>query len=626
MISLRKTSGTSTLSHSDDSDRQGLGGSTFRYLGPRIERSLGIHRARPNGTMPLDVRASEWLPQGGLSKQFGRKASSSEGPEGDSPREEAAVDARAGLAGGGCGASSSSPARPAREMDRDTDNDMMRRSHCKHANEEDDQEEELLFDFHINETQRVRPAGSTGRSSKSSNPWNSSTATLPVSPRVSLMTGPSPLPSPAASPIPLYGSLMKQTEQLSIALEAAKQGTPIAASLASLSTSADRDQDGAVAGMDVEEEELESPTVMTHVETETSELAGQQRKRKLGPEDFELLRVVGQGAFGKVFQVRKKDTGEIFAMKVMKKDRVLEKDHGEYVRAERNALTAVVHPYIVTLRYSFQTSKKLYLVLDFISGGHLFFQLYRAGVFEEELARLYTAEIVSAITHLHSLGFVHRDLKPENVLLDSHGHVKVTDFGLAKGNMSDAEHHRTNSFIGTMEYMAPEIIQGSGHGKAVDWWSTGILLYEMLCGMPPFRAKSKNALQKLIVSGKLKLPTYLSSEAQNMLKGLLQKDATKRLGYGEQGSQAVMKHPFFKSVDWQKLKQRDITSPFRPKLDHHMSVENFDKIWTDLPAQDSPCTTPTTGSLGENNEFDGFSYVAPSLLAQLNSPPLKKSL
>lgn len=250
--------------------------------------------------------------------------------------------------------------------------------------------------------------------------------------------------------------------------------------------------------------EYHIPTVVTHIETETSAAA---TKRRLGPNDFELMRVVGQGAFGKVFQVRKRDTQEIFAMKVMRKDRILERSHGEYVRAERDALTAVVHPYIVTLRYSFQTSQKLYLVLDFINGGHLFFQLYRAGTFSEQLAKLYTAELVLAVAYLHSQGFVHRDLKPENVLLDSEGHVKITDFGLAKGNLSDAEGQRTNSFIGTMEYMAPEIIAGKGHGKAVDWWSVGILLYEMLCGMPPFRSKTRPSLQKLILSGKVKFPS-----------------------------------------------------------------------------------------------------------------------
>jgi len=319
-------------------------------------------------------------------------------------------------------------------------------------------EDVLLFDVHINESALRNPrprsavsavgACSRGHSARSAHSGLSS-------PRAAAMTGPSPLPSPAASPIPLYGSLMKQTEQLSMALEVARErvegasAEEVAARLRGLGDAIHAAEKHAAAE---EEEDVADLEVVTHVETEAGEqLKAKEAKeaktgggntRKLCPEDFELLRVVGQGAFGKVFQVRKKDTGEVFAMKVMKKDRVLEKDHGEYVRAERNALTAVVHPYIVTLRYSFQTSKKLYLVLDFINGGHLFFQLYRAGVFEEELARLYTAELVSAITHLHALGFVHRDLKPENVLLDSHGHVKVTDFGLAKGNMSDAEHHR----------------------------------------------------------------------------------------------------------------------------------------------------------------------------------------
>lgn len=413
-----------------------------------------------------------------------------------------------------------------------------------------------------------------------------------TSPRNNSLVGPSPLPSPEPSPNMHKGSLLAVTES-----------GPIVSKLSS-----DDSQHG-----------VDRVEVITHVETKESAAAAAAAggQRKLGPNDFEMLRVVGQGAFGKVFQVRKRDTGEVFAMKVMKKDRILEKDHGDYVRAERNVLTAVVHPYIVTLRYSFQTSKKLYLVFDFINGGHLFFQLYRAGTFDEPLARLYAAELVIGVAHLHSLGFVHRDLKPENVLLDREGHIKITDFGLAKGNMSDSEDQRTNSFIGTMEYMAPEIVGGRGHGKAVDWWSVGILLYEMLCGVPPFRAKSRAALQKLITSGKFKLPPYLSQESVSLLRGLLTKDPTKRLGFGPKGSTDVMTHVFFRSFDWKALENRRIPSPFKPTINSPDSVENFDKIWTDLPARESPCATPREGrSLEENgHHFEGFTYEAPSLLA-----------
>ena len=538
--------------------------------------------------MPLNFKAKEWLPPGGglLSKQLqstaGQRDNGSQPKEGEQNKDIPGMSIpNSKVTNKGLLGQSISPETEG--VTKGTEADSVVDPSSSGSDE---------LQFEVGFCDRMIASG---------------TSTPRSTPRASLV-GPSPLPSPLLSPVasPLleYGSLMKQTERLSLALNAKNGESQLLDG-----------RDSPPIDMNKDEPE---PTVTTHVETEVSAAASGSQKRKLGPEDFELLRVVGQGAFGKVFQVRKRDTGEIFAMKVMKKDRILEKSHGEYVRAERNALTAVVHPYIVTLRYSFQTSKKLYLVLDFINGGHLFFQLYRAGTFDEDLARLYTAELVSAITHLHSLGFVHRDLKPENVLLDSHGHVKVTDFGLAKGNMSDAEHHRTNSFIGTMEYMAPEVIQGKGHGKAVDWWSTGILLYEMLCGMPPFRAKSRPALQKLIISGKFKLPPYLSSEACSLLRGLLTKDASKRLGFGDQGSDAVKKHPFFKSIDWKKLESRDIESPFRPKLACHMSVENFDKIWTDLPAQDSPCSTPTKGSIEENGEFDGFTYVAPSLLAQLS--------
>ncbi|KAG2438878.1 hypothetical protein HYH02_010676 [Chlamydomonas schloesseri] len=331
---------------------------------------------------------------------------------------------------------------------------------------------------------------------------------------------------------------------------------------------------------------------------------------KVGPQDFEMLRVVGQGAFGKVFQVMHKATKTIYAMKVMRKERILQRDHSEYVRSERDLLTAVVHPYIVTLRFSFQTPTKLYLVLDFLNGGHLFFNLYRQGVFGEDVARLYTAEIVLALAYLHSRGIVHRDLKPENVLLDNEGHVRLTDFGLAKGNMG-GEENRTNSFIGTMEYMAPEIIEAKGHGKAVDWWSTGILMYEMLCGVPPFRAKSRQALQQQIATGKVKYPKFLSTDSQSLLKGLLTRDPAKRLGAGPDGSAAVKRHAFFKSINWVKLEARQIESKFKPTVSCNMDVGNFDKIWTDQPVVDSPCGTPTVASLGK---FDGFTYIAPCFL------------
>ncbi|KAJ0088213.1 hypothetical protein Patl1_31565 [Pistacia atlantica] len=199
----------------------------------------------------------------------------------------------------------------------------------------------------------------------------------------------------------------------------------------------------------------------------------------VGIEDFEVLKVVGQGAFGRVYQVRKKHTSEIYAMKVMRKDKIMEKNHAEYMKAERDILTKIDHPFIVQLKYSFQTKYRLYLVLDFINGGHLFFQLYRHGLFREELARIYAAEIVSAVSHLHTKGIMHRDLKPENILLDADGHVMLTDFGLAK---QFDENTRSNSMCGTIEYMPPEIILGKGHDKAADWWSVGILLYEMLTG------------------------------------------------------------------------------------------------------------------------------------------------
>eukprot|EP00897_Mesotaenium_endlicherianum_P003032 jgi/Mesen1/2757/ME000017S02128 len=335
-------------------------------------------------------------------------------------------------------------------------------------------------------------------------------------------------------------------------------------------------------------------------------------KKKIGPDDFELLRVVGQGAFGKVFQVRKKDSGEILAMKVMRKDRIIERNHGDYMKAEKEILTKMVHPFIVQLQYSFQTRTKLYLLLEFVNGGHLFFQLYRQGTFSEELARIYTAELVSAVAHLHKNGIMHRDLKPENVLLDSEGHVKLTDFGLAK---EVDELDRSNSLCGTVEYMAPEILQAKGHGRAADWWSVGILLFEMLTGQPPFAHNNRQKLQQKIIKDKIKFPSFLTAEAHNLLKGLLQKDPAKRLGSGANGSNDVQKHKWFRAINWRKVEGRELQAKFRPTVNGKICTANFDDMWTCMPVQDSPASTPT-GSAASDLLFRGYTYVAPYVWLQ----------
>ncbi|XP_051123074.1 serine/threonine-protein kinase AtPK2/AtPK19-like [Andrographis paniculata] len=316
-------------------------------------------------------------------------------------------------------------------------------------------------------------------------------------------------------------------------------------------------------------------------------------------EDFEFLKLVGQGAFGKVYQVRKIGSSEIFAMKVMRKDKIMEKNHAEYMKTERDILTKIDHPFIVQLRYSFQTKYRLYLVLDFVNGGHLFFQLYHQGLFREADGRVYTAEIVSAVSHLHKHGIMHRDLKPENILLDAEGHAMLTDFGLAKQFIGET---RSNSMCGTLEYMAPEIILGKGHDKAADWWSVGILLYEMLTGKPPFiGGNNRQKIQQKILKDKIKLPAYLSSEAHSLIKGLLQKDPRKRLSCDE-----IKSHKWFKSINWKKLEDREILPGFIPHVEGKQCTANFDERWTKMPLQDSPASSP------KENPFQGFSYVRPA--------------
>lgn len=232
-------------------------------------------------------------------------------------------------------------------------------------------------------------------------------------------------------------------------------------------------------------------------------------KKTINLDSFDIIRVVGKGSFGKVFLVREKASSTLYAMKVLKKDYIIRKNQVEHTKTERNVLGYVHHPFIVGLNMAFQTADKLFFVLDYCAGGELFFHLGRLGRFPEVQARFYTAQIVLAIEYVHSLDIIYRDLKPENVLLDHRGNVRLTDFGLSKEGVTDHA-SGANSFCGTPEYIAPEVLLRQGHGRAVDWWSTGALLYEMLSGLPPFYSRSREVMFEKIMKAELNFPSFLS--------------------------------------------------------------------------------------------------------------------
>lgn len=333
-------------------------------------------------------------------------------------------------------------------------------------------------------------------------------------------------------------------------------------------------------------------------------------KDSIGLKDFDLLTVIGRGSFGKVMKVRKKDSKEIYAMKVLRKDMIIKENMVQHTRSENLILQKIKHPFIVNLRFAFQTADKLYLILDFLSGGELFFHLKEESKFTEERARFYAAEIVLAIEHLHKNDIVYRDLKPENCVLDKNGHVCLTDFGLAKTAISNAT--PTYTFCGTPEYLAPEILKGHGHANAVDWWSLGVLLYEMLVGLPPFYSENINEMYELILKAPLKFPSFVSPSAQGLLKGLLERDETKRYGSGPNGADIIRSHPFFSSINWDDLYNRRITPPFIPQLQDEGDTTYFDTEFTQERAQDSFCVNTAPNTSG--NEFVDFSYNEKSAL------------
>ena len=351
-------------------------------------------------------------------------------------------------------------------------------------------------------------------------------------------------------------------------------------------------------------------------------------KKLFGPNDFQILKLIGKGTFGQVYQVRKKDTGGIYAMKVLSKKVIIQKKEVAHTIGERNILvrTAMADsPFIVGLKFSFQTATDLYLVTDFMSGGELFWHLQREGRFKEDRAKFYIAELILALQHLHQHDIVYRDLKPENILLDANGHIALCDFGLSKANLT--KNDTTNTFCGTTEYLAPEVLlDEQGYTKMVDFWSLGVLVFEMCCGWSPFYAEDTQQMYKNIAFGKVRFPRdALSTEGRNFVKGLLNRNPKHRLG-ANRDAQELIEHAFFHDIDWAALGQKNLVPPFKPKLKSVMDTSNFDPEFTNalntssslnaraaaLAAGAMPASTPLSPTL--QNAFRGFTFVDESMM------------
>lgn len=341
--------------------------------------------------------------------------------------------------------------------------------------------------------------------------------------------------------------------------------------------------------------------------------------RTYGPDDFEVLRLLGKGTFGQVFQVKKRDTERIYAMKVLSKKVIVKKKEIAHTIGERNILvrtSAAASPFIVGLKFSFQTPTDLYLVTDYMSGGELFWHLQKEGRFTEDRAKFYIAELVLALEHLHDNDIVYRDLKPENILLDANGHIALCDFGLSKANLNNDG--TTNTFCGTTEYLAPEVLlDESGYTKMVDFWSLGVLIFEMCCGWSPFYAENTQQMYKNIAWGKVRFPKeVLSPEGRSFVKGLLNRNPKHRLG-SINDARELRAHAFFNDIDWNLLKAKSIPPPFKPHLASETDTSNFDPQFTSestsaLKKQMELASTPLSPGIQAN--FKGFTYVDDSAI------------
>ncbi|XP_060103687.1 protein kinase C epsilon type [Heteronotia binoei] len=336
--------------------------------------------------------------------------------------------------------------------------------------------------------------------------------------------------------------------------------------------------------------------------------------KRMGLEEFNFIKVLGKGSFGKVMLAELKGKDEVYAVKVLKKDVILQDDDVDCTMTEKRILAlARKHPYLTQLYCCFQTKDRLFFVMEYVNGGDLMFQIQRSRKFDEPRSRFYAAEVTSALMFLHQHGVIYRDLKLDNILLDAEGHCKLADFGMCKEGILNGV--TTTTFCGTPDYIAPEILQELEYGPSVDWWALGVLMYEMMAGQPPFEADNEDDLFESILHDDVLYPVWLSKEAVSILKAFMTKNPNKRLGCvaSQNGEDAIKQHPFFKEIDWVLLEQRKIKPPFKPRIKTKRDVNNFDQDFT----REDPVLTPVDDTIIKQinqEEFKGFSYFGEELL------------
>ena len=353
-------------------------------------------------------------------------------------------------------------------------------------------------------------------------------------------------------------------------------------------------------------------------ENNNEEIDSDHNNIKLTYDDFELIKLLGRGSFGEVILARLKANKKIYAMKILNKNLLKLKKQQLHTKTERDLMVKVNCPFIVNIKSAFQDSEKLYIVSEFMQGGDMFFHMHdgKIVVFNDEKTKFYILELVLALECLHKNNMVYRDLKPENILLDAKGHVKLTDFGLSK--ILEAEDDKAFTICGTPQYLAPEIIKRKGYNKAVDWWSLGCVMYEMLTGKIPFAIKRGVKLNIRIYDQEVIYPSNLSKEAKSLIKQLLILNPNERLGSGPNGSENVKNHPYFKGINWKDAWQKKLKPPFIPKLKNDTDLRYFDTMFTEEPINNPERKKSFRDRDREpSNEYNGFSYVTGSVSNEL---------